>query len=586
MSDRARLPRRPLNRYPPNFEDQTTDSGGESQPLLSSDGSRTSNNSYTMPVCMFPDSETSDMEYVANYQRTRELLRKTYSNNRRPFHYHTHRRISGQIDESSSATYNRFQYYNKLRSTVTVEEPALIIPDHVIPPTFFLPYFPGTERPTGKQSSIVTIFAIWNTIMGSSLLSMPWGVSQAGLGGGLILMVFMSTICLYTTWRLLKINQLHGGEHTEVPDISRKLLGWPAEIAAKVFSLVVLLGATIVYWVLMSNFLYYSVDYFYTKYTKNVDVSNASSVLCPSANLPPVHNETASFFGFLLASQDDDYHKWWNMNSTVPLVLIPFIAPLISCRNATFFTKFNSIGTLSVFYLLGFIATKGAQWGINADIHTPTSPSFTPIFEQSFPALSGLLALSFFIHNIVITVMKNNRNPENNGRDLSIAYGLVTMTYILIGFVFYVTFPLAKTCIEDNILNNFPAWDVMAVTARIFLLFQLVTVFPLVAYMIRVQVFAALKLPATALEARVPILTLNTVIVCLCVLFAIFLPKIGTIARFTGSISGMVYVFTLPCLLHMVSLFQENRLTCLQVLIHTIIPLVGAINLLAQFFVL
>jgi len=48
----------------------------------------------------------------------------------------------------------------------------------------------------------------------------------------------------------------------------------------------------------------------------------------------------------------------------------------------------------------------------------------------------------------------------------------------------------------------------------------------------------------------------------------------------------MVYVFTLPCLLHMVSLYQQEKLTCFQVLIHTVIPLIGAINLLAQFFVL
>jgi len=46
--------------------------------------------------------------------------------------------------------------------------------------------------------------------MGSSLLSMPWGVSQAGLVGGLLLMMLMSTLCLYTTWRILKVNKLHG----------------------------------------------------------------------------------------------------------------------------------------------------------------------------------------------------------------------------------------------------------------------------------------------------------------------------------------------------------------------------------------
>ena len=45
--------------------------------------------------------------------------------------------------------------------------------------------------------------------------------------------------------------------------------------------------------------------------------------------------------------------------------------------------------------------------------------------------------------------MSNNRHPENNGRDMTLAYLLVTSTYIIIGGAFYVCFPLPKFCIED-----------------------------------------------------------------------------------------------------------------------------------------
>lgn len=41
-----------------------------------------------------------------------------------------------------------------------------------------------------------------------------------------------------------------------------------AEYVAKIFSITVLLGATIAYWVLMSNFLYNSVNFIYGKYAK------------------------------------------------------------------------------------------------------------------------------------------------------------------------------------------------------------------------------------------------------------------------------------------------------------------------------
>jgi sodium-coupled neutral amino acid transporter 9 len=37
-----------------------------------------------------------------------------------------------------------------------------------------------------------------------------------------------------------------------------------------------------------------------------------------------------------------------------------------------------------------------------------------------------------------------SRNQEKNGRDMSIAYFLVTATYMTIGAAFYVTFPLPK----------------------------------------------------------------------------------------------------------------------------------------------
>lgn len=56
-----------------------------------------------------------------------------------------------------------------------------------------------------------------------------------------------------------------GNDNGEVAQLSKKLLGPWAEIIAKLFSFVILLGANIVYWILMSNFLYYSVGYVHGK---------------------------------------------------------------------------------------------------------------------------------------------------------------------------------------------------------------------------------------------------------------------------------------------------------------------------------
>jgi len=65
-------------------------------------------------------------------------------------------------------------------------------------------------------------------------------------------------------------------------------------------------------------------------------------------------------------------------------------------------------------YILLFVAVKSASFGINVDFTNVTTIHFTPIFKITFPALSGMAALSFFIHNIIITIMRNNRHQENN----------------------------------------------------------------------------------------------------------------------------------------------------------------------------
>jgi len=35
-------------------------------------------------------------------------------------------------------------------------------------------------------------------------------------------------------------------------------------------------------------------------------------------------------------------------------------------------------------------------------------------FQWTFPALTGILSLAYFIHNAVISIVRNQRHPENN----------------------------------------------------------------------------------------------------------------------------------------------------------------------------
>jgi hypothetical protein len=68
-------------------------------------------------------------------------------------------------------------------------------------------------------------------------------------------------------------------------------------------------------------------------------------------------------------------------------------------------------GTIAIIYLVLFVLIKSASWGINMD---KAAWDDIWILRPTFPVLSGMLSLSFFIHNIIITIMQSNRNQKKN----------------------------------------------------------------------------------------------------------------------------------------------------------------------------
>ncbi|KAK2157177.1 hypothetical protein LSH36_196g03032 [Paralvinella palmiformis] len=525
---------------------------------------------------------------------------------RRPVHYHSDVTTGQQPERHGHirATINRLNYYSRLDPR---RNSTLIMPNHVVPSEYFLviPF----RQDGGKQSSLVTIFSIWNTMVGTSILSMPWALEQAGFACGISLMCLMAAITLYTAYRVMKSPELagvhcHGDSGVEFSDIAKIYLGKWGEYTSVIFSLITLLGAAIVYWVLMSNFLYHSVTFIYNQVTdghnasKPHPLSNIShhDVCCPNPRKSSLEyfvdhsnhqDPTLAVIELsLLGNQSASaslFHRIWVQNETVPFFLVLILGPIINLKSPTFFTKFNSLGTISVLYIMVLVAYKASQWRIHINFQNSKSPFYVPEFKWTFPALTGVLSLAMFIHNCVLSIVKNQRYPENNGRDLSIAYLCVSVTYIFVGIVFYISFPLPKSCIEDNLLNNFYNSDILAFTGRLFLFFQMVTVFPLILYICRVQVFSAVF--NVIYPGLFWVLLLNTVVISLSIVFAVFLPQIGTIIRYSGALCGFIYIFTLPSLVYLMSLYSNRSVQWPVVLIHVFVMVLGLANFISQFFI-
>lgn len=200
-----------------------------------------------------------------------------------------------------------------------------------------------------------------------------------------------------------------------------------------------------------------------------------------------------------------------------------------------------------------------------------------------FPSLVGVLSMGFFIHNCIISITLPCARPEKRVRDTSIAFLLVTLTYLVVGAVFYASFPGPKADIAENFLRNFASSDALAFVARIFLLFQIVTLFPLLMFVLRIQLLNPLL--GTADVGYVSIFLVNVSVIAVCLLFAVFYPHVGLLIRVTGALSGMVYVFALPALVKLAVLHRDGRASKYHWMFHIWIVALGAANLVAQFAV-
>lgn len=58
------------------------------------------------------------------------------------------------------------------------------------------------------------------------------------------------------------------------------------------------------------------------------------------------------------------------------------------------------------------------------------------------------------------------------------------INFYILNFIFNIT---SLSFLDQNFLDNFPSSDILSFIARIFLLFQMMTVYPLLGYLARVQ---------------------------------------------------------------------------------------------------
>lgn len=406
------------------------------------------------------------------------------------------------------------------------------------------------EEKSPKQNSIITVFTIWNTMMGTSILAIPWALAQAGFGFGIFLILLVAGIATYTaylaeriTGDLRTIRNLPKEVFLDFSDAVHYHFGRPGRIITSVFSQVVILGASIVYYVLLSNFLYNTGKYIYQRATNEFPIPptisfggrNFTDILCDVEGINGSYIETTT---------NELFAKLWHVQNTVPVWILLILFPLVSIKSPTFLGKFTALATISVIYLFILTGIKGYSWKVNMDADKVTGTIEN--YRNLFASLTGACSMAFFIHNALHTILWAQRTPKHNPQVILAAFGFTTLTYSLIGCIFFAVFPVSKRCIKDNLLDNLVT-DVPVFVGRLALLFQMSTVYPMIVYLLRAQFMYAVF--GNIYPSWKHALIFHLVVVGLGVLFAVVYPQIGTIIRFLGATGGFIFIFTLPPLI-------------------------------------
>lgn len=264
---------------------------------------------------------------------------------------------------------------------------------------------------------------------------------------------------------------------------------------------------------------------------------------------------------------------WWWSQQTVPIVLALLLYPLSNLKSFVVLVKFNTVGIVAVLYLVFYIPTISF---VEGKIDFPK----TNETNIKFFYLAGILTLGFFIHNCIVSILKTNRYQENNIRDLGAAYFIVGLLYATIGGVAYLSFSTTET-IPQDILTLMSERNIPTMIARFFVVLQLVSVYPLLLIIIRLQFFGLFwKDPY---PSWIHVAILNLVILSITSAVAAFYPKIATVLRFTGAVCGLIYVFVLPISTHWILQKRRGELTWTSLIFHSILIAAGLLSAGSQF---
>ena len=394
-----------------------------------------------------------------------------------------------------------------------------------------------------KVNSFQTILSIWNTMIGSSIVSLPYYVYCAGIIPTIIIGSLYGFICYFTCRIVVKL----GGKEEEFAIVVYNYfnygLGEKYAKAGRIlqisFNLIINIGATFVYFVIINQNLFPCLCLFLNKVFKaNLDAED----------ITPSFNKFSLFY--------------------CALIVIIVVFPLTILKNMSCLVKFNSKGIYFVSSLLLFLIGNGI-YSLSTDIfHFEYKINKKGIkdrnlllFGQNPSKLAGALSLGLFSHSVILPLLKNNKKPENNQRDLLYGYILVTFTYVFIGIMGYIGFSGSKfdsVIFLDNWFRFFKSDNYFILALRLLNVIQLISIFPVLFFVVRNQLFSTFFEQYLSSQFHIILFSCILLFVCMVVLYFGY-NVLSDLIRYIGASTALVLIYSIAPITNMIYYYIRHQ---------------------------
>jgi hypothetical protein len=213
------------------------------------------------------------------------------------------------------------------------------------------------------QSRMATITSLMNTMMGSTIMALPWGFFESGLVGG-ALIVTLACVCSFITAAMVL---RRGSRDLDFQHLVRRTLGNNIATLSGFVNVLVMLGASVAYHILMKDCLHV------------IGTGIISWADTPSSVVPITPNASHVVPSYYMTSKGENIlgtpgpstdiinqhvspaMAFWQKHQEYAALLVLVVFPLTTLKNLTTLVKFNSLGVFFLFFNIIFMVYQGVS---------------------------------------------------------------------------------------------------------------------------------------------------------------------------------------------------------------------------------